>query len=142
MNSIIFGAKVAAIATIGAMVCNGTAIAQAADLGLPARTVGLQTVSGRFVSVQNAGGGASTLTLAFEVGSCADQLLPVSYTTEKRGNQLSVYISGINAQGDTTTVRCAPGPYIRQATLRVPGTGYNANRIKVVNLTQLGTVGN
>jgi hypothetical protein len=142
MNSVMFGAKVAAMVAIGAIVCGGMPIAQAADLGLPAKTVGLQTVPGRFVSVQNAGGGASTLTLAFEVGSCVDQLLPVSYTTEKRGNQLSVYVSGINAQGDSTTVKCRVGPYIREAKLRVPGTGYNANRIKVVNLTQLGTVGN
>jgi hypothetical protein len=118
---------------------SGSAV-QAADLNLPAKTIGLETVSGRFVSVKNATGGASTLTLAFNVGTCVDKLLPVSYATEKRNGQLFVYVSGINARGDASAVLCTPGPYVAQSTLRVPGTGYNANTIKVVNLTQLGTV--
>jgi hypothetical protein len=133
-------AKVGAAVAVGAMSLAGMPIAQAADLGLPAGTIGLQTVPGRFVSVKNATGGNSTLTLAFNVGTCVDKLLPVSYTTEKRGNQLFVYVSGINARGDASAVSCTPGPYVVQSTLRVPGTGYNANTIKVVNLTQLGTV--
>jgi hypothetical protein len=119
----------------------GMPIAQAADLGLPAGTIGLQTVPGRFVSVQNVGrSNLSDLTLAFNLGTCVDNLLPVSYTSEKRGNQLFVYVSGINARGDASAVSCTPGPYVAQAKLRVLGTGYNANTIKVVNLTQLGTV--
>jgi hypothetical protein len=136
-------AKVGAAVAVGAMSLAGMPIAQAADLGLPAGTIGLQTVPGKFVSVKNVGrSNLSDLTLAFNLGTCVDKLLPVSYTTEKRGNQLFVYVSAINAKGDASAVLCTPGPYVARATLRVLGTGYNANTIKVVNLTQLGTVGN
>jgi hypothetical protein len=126
---------------IGAVSLVGMPIAEAADIAIPAGTIGLQTVPGRFVSVQNVGrSNLSDLTLAFNLGTCVDNLLPVSYTTEKRGNQLFVYVSGINARGDASAVSCTPGPYVARAKLRVLGTGYNANTIKVVNLTQLGTV--
>jgi hypothetical protein len=134
-------AKFGVAVAVGAVSLVGMPIAQAADLGLPAGTIGLQTVPGRFVSVQNVGrSNLSDLTLAFNLGTCVDNLLPVSYTTEKRGNQLFVYVSGINARGDASAVSCTPGPYVARAKLRVLGTGYNANTIKVMNLTQLGTV--
>jgi hypothetical protein len=132
--------KLSAMLAVGAIALSQMPIAQAAEINIPANTIGLQTVSGRFVAVKNATGGNSTLTLAFNLSTCVDKLLPVSYTTEKHNGQLFVYVSGINAKGDASAVLCTPGPYVAQATLRVPGTGYNANTIKVVNLTQLGTV--
>ncbi len=136
-------AKVGAVVAVGAVSLIAMPIAQAADIAIPAGTIGLQTVPGKFVSVQNFGkGNFALLTVAFNLGTCVDKLLPVSYTTEKRGNQLFVYVSGINAKGDASAVLCTPGPNVARATLRVPGTGYNANTVKVVNLTQLGPVGN
>jgi hypothetical protein len=119
---------------------SGSAV-QAADLNLPAGTIGLQTVPGKFVSVQNFGkGNFALLTVSFNLSTCVDKLLPVSYTTEKRGNQTFVYISGINAKGDASAVLCTPGPYVAKATVQLPGIGYSANTVKVVNLTQLGRV--
>jgi hypothetical protein len=121
---------------------SGSAV-QAADIAIPAGTIGLQTVPGKFVSVQNFGkGNFALLTVSFNLSTCVDKLLPVSYTTEKRGNQTFVYISGINAKGDASAVLCTPGPYVAKATLQLPGIGYSANTVKVVNLTQLGRVVN
>jgi hypothetical protein len=121
---------------------SGSAV-QAADIAIPAGTIGLQTVPGKFVSVQNFGkGNFALLTVSFNLSTCVDKLLPVSYTTEKRGNQTFVYISGINARGDASAVLCTPGPYVAKATVQLPGIGYSANTVKVVNLTQLGRVVN
>jgi hypothetical protein len=119
---------------------SGSAV-QAADIAIPAGTIGLQTVPGKFVSVQNFGkGNFALLTVEFTLGTCVDKLLPVSYMTEKRGSQTFVYVSGINARGDASAVLCTPGPNVARATLQLPGVGYSANTIKVVNLTQLGKV--
>jgi hypothetical protein len=126
---------------ISAVSLGGMPIAQAEDIAIPAKTIGLQTVPGKFVSVQNFGkGNFALLTVAFNLGTCVDKLLPVSYTTEKRGNQTFVYVSGISARGDASAVLCTPGPYVAKATLQLAGIGYAANTVKVVNLTQLGKV--
>ncbi len=133
--------KAGAALAIGAVALSAMPIAQAEEIAIPAGTIGLQTVPGRFVSVQNFGKGNFALaTLEFKLGTCVDKLLPVSYTTEKRGTQTFIYVSGINARGDASAVLCTPGPNVARATVQLPGIGYSANTVKVVNLTQLGKV--
>jgi hypothetical protein len=104
------------------------------DILIPEGTIGLQPVSGQLKSLKNAPGNSTTLVLEYSLGTCVDQLLPVSYKAEQRNGTLFVYVSALNAKGNAIAVLCTPGPYLQQANVTVPGRGYSANRIKIVNL--------
>jgi hypothetical protein len=105
------------------------------DILIPEGTIGLQPVSGKLKSLQNAPGNNTKLVLEYSLGTCVDKLLPVSYKAEQRNGTLFVYVSALNARGNAAAVLCTPGPYLQQANVTIPGRGYSANRIKIVNLT-------
>jgi hypothetical protein len=123
-------------ALVGSIPVNATSVpALPTDILIPAGTIGLQPVAGQLKSLKNAPGNNTTLVLEYSLGTCVDQLLPISYKSEQRNGRLFVYVAALNARGNAAAVTCTPGPYLKLANITVPGRGYRADRIKIVNLT-------
>ncbi len=145
-----FMVKIGAAVAVGAVSWVSLPIAQAADITIPPDTIGLQTVPGRLDAAGSLG--SNTVTVAFNLTTCVDKLLPVSYkavpqppAVAGQSGRLLIYVLGLNAKGNAAAVLCKPGPYVAQARLSVPrspnGTAYDFNEIEIVNLTQSSAAG-
>jgi hypothetical protein len=116
-------------------VAQATSVPAITDILIPPNTIGLQPVSGRLKAIRTTSGNNTSLVLEYSLGTCVDQLLPITYTSQKQGGKLYVYISALNARGNAAAVSCAPGPYLTQRTLVVPGR-YNSSNVKILHLTR------
>lgn len=123
--------------------------AQAQVLTIPPKTSGLSPIAGKVTTVESRRvplgdavmGSETRVTLQFTLAGCVDKLMPLISHSETKDENVTFYVTALNAHNEVSKrINCVALPQ-ESATLTVPGL-FQQNQIRVVFLGQPGSTAN